>query len=167
LLPSDRFNLDGGAVGWGVNLSANVNIAKDVIRLQVVYGKGIENYMNDAPVDIGIVNNLSNPVTPILGKALPVLGIVAFLDHTWTDKFSSTIGYSRVDIDNSDAQTANAFHTGDYALTNFLYYPVKGVMMGGEFQFGRRTNNLDGFQFNDYRIQFSFRYNFAFTLEKH
>jgi hypothetical protein len=39
--------------------------------------------------------------------------------------------------------------------------------MGGEFQWGRRANNTDGFIFNDYRIQFSFKYNFAFTLEGH
>ena len=167
ILATDRFDLDGGVVGWGVNLSGNLKIAKDVIRLQAVYGKGIENYMNDAPQDVGIVNNLSNPVTPILGTALPVLGIVAFLDHTWTDRFSSSIGYSFVDIYNSQGQAANAFHTGDYALANLLYYPVKDVMMGGEAQFGRRTNHSDGFQYNDYRIQFSFRYNFAFTLEGH
>ena len=47
--------------------------------------------MNDAPVDIGIVNNLSNPVRPILGTPLPVLGTVAFLDHKWSDKFTSSI----------------------------------------------------------------------------
>ena len=28
-------------------------------------------------------------------------------------------------------------------------------------------NRSDGFIFNDYRIQFSFKYNFAFTLEGH
>jgi hypothetical protein len=33
---------------------------KDVVRLQAAYGSGIENYFNDAPVDVGIVNNFSN-----------------------------------------------------------------------------------------------------------
>lgn len=40
----------------------------------VVYGSGVENYMNDAPIDVGIRNNLSNPISPIKGVALPVLG---------------------------------------------------------------------------------------------
>ena len=62
--------------------------------LQFVFGEGIENYMNDSPVDIGIENNLSNPVTPILGKPIPIVGIVAFLDHTWNEKFTSAFGYS-------------------------------------------------------------------------
>lgn len=167
VLTTDQFNLDGSEVGWGVNLSSNLHIVKDkdILRLQAVYGEGIENYMNDAPVDVGIVPNFGNPITPITGKALPILGIVAFLDHTWSDRFTTSMGYSLVDIDNSVGQTPNAFRRGQYALANLLYYPVKGVMMGGEFQWGRRANKSDGFVFNDYRIQASFRYNFNFTIE--
>ena len=167
ILPNDQFNLDGGTVGWGVNVSSNIKIHKDTVRFSVVYGRGIENYMNDAPVDIGIVNNLSNPVRPILGTPLPVLGTVAFLDHKWSDKFTSSIGYSSVNIHNSEGQTPDAFRFGQYALVNLLYYPVKPVMMGGEFQWGARANNSDGYHYNDYRIQFSFKYSFSFTLEKH
>jgi len=167
LLANDIFNLDGGVVGWGVNLSSNIKIRKDVVRLQAAYGRGIENYFNDAPVDVGIVNNFSNPIRPILGKALPDLGIVAFYDHSWSDKFTSSIGYSLVDIDNTEAQPPQAFKRGQYALANLLYYPLKGVMMGGEFQWGRRANHSDGYIYNDYRIQFSFKYDFAFTLERH
>lgn len=34
-------------------------------------------------------------------------------------------------------------------------------MMGGEFQYGRRANFADDFTFDDYRIQFSFKYSFS------
>ena len=52
----DPYDLSGSTTGWGLNFSSNLKPSKnDVIRLQLVYGKGIENYMNDAPVDIGIV----------------------------------------------------------------------------------------------------------------
>ena len=37
-------------------------------------------------------------------------------------------------------------------------------MTGLEFQWGRRENFRDGFQVDDYRIQFSARYNFGFEL---
>jgi hypothetical protein len=87
-----------------------------------------------------------------------VLGIVSFLDHNWSDRFSSSIGYSMVNIENSNAQATNAYHQGHYALGNLLYHPMKRVTMGGEFQFGRRVNFLDGFNVNDYRVQFSFKY---------
>jgi DcaP outer membrane protein len=156
------FNLSGTANGWGVSLSSNLNFTKnDVGKFQVVYGEGIENYMNDAPVDIGIKNNFSNPIKPILGVPLPVLGVVAFLDHTWSDRFTTSIGYSLVNIKNSDAQLASAFHQGDYALGNLLYHPLKNVTMGAEFQFGRRVNFSNGFNVNDYRVQASFRYDWS------
>jgi hypothetical protein len=160
----DQFDLSGDVTGWGINLSSNIKLGKDTLRLQYVIGEGIQNYMNDAPVDIGIRNNFSNPVTPIVGEALPIQGIVAFLDHTWNDQWTSSFGYSRVDIDNSDGQEASAFKVGQYALGNLLYYPTQNVMMGGEFQWGRRENFLDEFTVDDYRIQFSFKYNFSVSL---
>jgi hypothetical protein len=160
------YNLSGSAVGWGVNVSSNLNFTKkDVGRFQVVYGDAIENYMNDAPVDIGAQNNVSNPITPVKGVPVPVLGVVSFLDHTWSDRFSSSIGYSLVNIENTNGQLPSAFHQGQYALANLLFHPVKKVTMGGEFQFGRRLNYLDGYNFNDYRVQFSFRYDWSKGFE--
>jgi hypothetical protein len=161
----DQFNLSGSATRWGINISSNLKVATaDTVRLQYVFGEGIQNYMNDAPVDVGIKNNPGNPVTPIIGVALPVQGIVAFLDHTWNELFTSSVGYSRIDIDNSDAQAASAFKDGQYALFNLLYTPVKNVMVGGEFQWGKRENFSDGFSVSDYRLQFSFKYNFSYKV---
>ena len=37
-------------------------------------------------------------------------------------------------------------------------------MAGAEFQWGQRHNFSDGFSAEDYRIQFSFKYNFSFKL---
>jgi hypothetical protein len=162
----DLPNLSGTAIGWGVNVTSNLNFTeKDVGRFAVVYGEGVENYMNDAPVDIGVKNNFSNPETPIKGTALPMLGVVSFLDHTWSDRFSTSIGYSMLNIENSNAMTANSFHQGHYALVNLLYHPVKQVTMGGEFQWGRRVNFADGFNVNDYKMQFSFRYDWNKAFE--
>jgi hypothetical protein len=160
-------NLSGSATGWGVNLSSNLKFEKDTLRLSVVYGEGISNYMNDATVDVGATGDAD------VGEALPLLGVVAFYDRTWSPKFTSSFGYSMVDIDNSDAQAADAFHKGQYALANLLYYPVDNLMWGGELQYGKRENfdddgvDLAGNQvdsFDDYRIQFSVRYKFSHTL---
>lgn len=160
-----QLNLGGSAFGWGINASSNIKFGeKTTGKLQLVYGHGIQNYMNDAPVDIGIQNNFSNPVRPIKGVPLPILGAVAFVDHNWSPKFSSTFGGSMVNIWNSDAESPSDFHQGYYALTNLLYYPVKNVMAGGEFQYGRRVNFANGFNFNDYRVQFSFKYSYSKTF---
>ena len=158
----DQFDLEGSETGWGINLSSNLRPGpSDVVRLQFAYGEGIQNYMNDAPVDIGIQNNFSDRRTPIEGKALPIVGIVAFVDHTWSDEWSSAIGYSYTDINNSDAQSPNAYRRGHYALGNLLYTPVPNVLVGGELQWGRRENFSDGFHSDGFKIQFSFKYNFS------
>lgn len=120
--------------------------------------------MDDAPADIGIVDNPGDPVTPVTGEALPVLGVVAFLDHTWSDSFTSAIGYSLVDIDNTALQAPEAFRRGQYALGNLLFHPVKEVMIGAELQWGRRDNFGDGFHSDDWKIQFSFKYNYSFKF---
>jgi hypothetical protein len=165
-LNDDQYDLTGDDTGWGVNLSTNLKFGerKHVFRGQVAFGEGVQNYWNDAPVDVGIRNNFSNPVTPILGEALPILGIVAFLDLNWSDKWTSTVGYSLVDIDNSDGQADSAFKKGQYALANVMYYPAKGVMFGPEVQWGKRENFRDGFTSDDVRIQFSAKYNFSLSL---
>jgi len=39
--------------------------------------------------------------------------------------------------------------------------PVTNVLMGAEFQYGRRVNVADDWSFNDYRLQISFKYSFS------
>jgi DcaP outer membrane protein len=159
---NDAFNLSGTAFGWGLSASSNLKFSKsNVGKFQFTYGRGVENYMNDAPVDIGVENNFGNRVTPIKGVALPVTGVVAFLDHSWSDRFTSSVGYSMLNIANSDAQLRSDFHQGHYALANLLYNPIPRVTMGSEVQFGRRLNISDGFNVNDYRLNLSFKYNWS------
>jgi hypothetical protein len=161
----DAFDLSGDATGWGWNVSSNLKFgSSDVLRLQFTVGEGVQNEMNDSPVDIGIVNNFANAVTPILGEPVPIVAYAVFLDHTWNTKFSTAIGYSWQDNDNTEAQSPDAFKVGHYALGNLLYTPVPNVMMGGELQWGRRENFSDGFQSDGFKLQFSFKYNFSYKL---
>jgi len=161
----DQYDLSGSTVGWGLNLSSVIKATEnDAIRLEATYGAGCQNYMNDAPVDVAIENNFGDPSKPIKGKAVPMLGLVAFLDHNWSKKFSTAIGYSRLDFDNTDGQAASAFKSGQYALVNLLWTPFKDVMAGAEGLWGYRTNNSDGFSSHDWRIQFSFKASFSWML---
>ena len=156
--PNPQFKIGRDVLGWGVNVSSNVKLtSKSIGKFQVVYGEGIENYMNDAPVDVS-VKTTNNPSSPLKGVPLPVLGIVAFVDHSWSERFSSSAGYSIVNIENSNGQNSNDFHQGHYVLANLLFHPIPRVTMGGEFQWGRRVDFSDGFNANDYRIQASFKY---------
>jgi hypothetical protein len=161
--PTDE---SGDVVGWGLSLSSNLKFGEDVLRLQGVYGEGIQNYFNDAPVDVAP----KSATGPLEGKALPVTGIVAFLDHKWNAKFTSSVGYSSVDIDNSDGQADDAFKAGQYALANLLYTPVPNVMMGIEGGWIHRDNKKEGpgiENVDQYHVQVSAKYNFAFSPGSH
>lgn len=163
----DELDFSGDAIGWGLNLSSNLKLGKDnLLRLSVLYGAGVQNYMNDAPVDVAIDTTERN------GVAIPLLGAVAFFEHNWSEKFATAIGYSMLDIDNTNGQSYNAFSMGHYALGNLIYYPVENVMMVCELQYGRRENfntlEDDDLYPEDYlktadilKIQFSFKYNFS------
>lgn len=154
--------LNGSAVRWGGTVSTNINLGKKaVFKLQGVYGEGMENYMNDAPVDVGVQRDSGNVNQPIKGVALPVWGVTAFIDVNWSKLFSSSFGYSVETIDNSDLQSASAYKQGQYGLVNLLYYPVPNVMAGIEYNFGRRDNKSDGFHSTTSEVRFGFKYNFS------
>ena len=158
---TDQFDLSGDALGWGLSLSSNIKAGNAVFRLQGVYGEGIQNYMNDAPVDVGIATNFGDPVRPVVGEALPMWSATAFVDYQWSRLFSSSLGYSTLEIDNTDGQNDDAFKRGQYALFNVLYYPATNAMLGAEFQWGSRDNAFDGFSSDDFRFQVSARVNYS------
>ncbi|WP_181305477.1 DcaP family trimeric outer membrane transporter [Rufibacter sp. XAAS-G3-1] len=158
-------DLSGQEIGWGFNLSSTQQLdSKTSFKGQLVYGKGVESHLTDAGPDIGIENNFEDPTTPVLGVSLPVLGGLAFLERSWNSKWSSTVGYSRVHIKNSDAQAATAFKNGNYAILNLLHQPFPQSLVGAELQWGKRNNFRDGFSSSTVRVQFSFKYNFSHSF---
>lgn len=173
---ADGTDLSDNTIGWGLNLSSNIKFAKiATARLGVVYGEGIQNYMNDATTDIAVKYNPNSITKPYTGEVLTMLGASGFIDFQWNAKFSSTVGYSMVQFDNIEDQAYQTFETGTYALANLLYYPVKNVLCGIEVQYGARENKNEGAGYDvapvDYlndasatRVQLSFKYNFGHTF---
>jgi hypothetical protein len=136
-------------------------VSKVKIKFQGVYGKGIESYIADAPADIGVHSSHDDPSQPFKGKALPVLGFFCFLEINWNKTWQSSIGCSLEKIDNSDLQLPEAFRKGQYGLVNLRYYPVDNVMMGIEYQYGKRENFNDGFHSVANKVQLSCKFNFS------
>lgn len=161
----DEFDLSGDETGWGVNLTSSIKAERATFKLGAVYGEGVQNYMNDAPADIGVVNNFDDPVRPILGEALPMFAFSAFMDLDWNRQWTSTIGYSMIDIDTTNGQLPSAFERGEYALANVLYHPNKKLFLGPELQYAERHNRSDDFRSHDFRVQFSIKYSFDITLQ--
>jgi len=156
-------DLSGSVTGWGANLSAVFNLGKStVFRGSYVYGEGIENYMQDAPNDVGTVINGNS----IDGKALPVSGIVAWLDHNWNPQVWTSLGYSTVSIDNTEtANGTTSYKKGQYASLTIGTTPFTNTMAAIEFQYGQREGE-DGFKADITKIQLSFKYNFSTTFFK-
>lgn len=147
----------GHETGWGLDLSSNFRFgAKDKLMLGVVYGEGIASYMNDGGVDLAG----DGAIGDIEARAVPLTGIVAYYDHYWNDQWSSSIGYSVTQVENLDQQTTDAFEKGEYASLNLLYTPLRNVLMGAEYLWGRRTDN-DGAKGEDDRLQLSVKYSFS------
>jgi hypothetical protein len=154
------YNLSGKDLGWGINLSTVINAGKRLkFKLQGEYGEGCENYIADVSPDVALESNV-DPLSPAKGKALPVWGFFVFAEVDWSPKLKSSVGYSMLTIQNTDLQSPDAFRKGQYALINLRCYPASDIMIGVEYQYGRRDNNSDGFFSTANKIQVSFKFNF-------
>ena len=150
----------GNETGWGVNVSGHLSLfERDKLYGQVVFGEGIASYMNDGGTDLAAGGTLLDPHA----EAVPLLGVLLYLDHYWDEQWSTTIGYSFTEVDNTSLQDPSAFERGDYASINLLYAPTPELLFGGELMWGQRTEN-DDTSGEDVRVQFSAKYSFGIQL---
>jgi hypothetical protein len=157
---------DGDERGWGLNLASAINtIGRDRLLLQVVYGEGIASYMNDGGMDLApaVAFDEGGSVSDVEAQAVPLTGVMAYYDHYWSDRWSSSVGYSYTEVDNTNFQEPGSFHKGEYASGNLLYYPRENLLVGAELMWGQRENN-DGASDDDFRLQLSVIYSFSTKL---
>lgn len=148
----------GYEIGWGADLTSVIKLRKsDALRLGVVYGKGIASYLNDGGMDLAPNKDTATDISAV---AVPLLGVSAYYDLAWSDKFTSSIGYAITQVDNTNYQDDTAFHQGQYGSVNVIYYPTKNVFYGVEYLYGRREDN-GGDSGSDHRVQFSAHYGFS------
>jgi hypothetical protein len=112
--------------------------------------------MNDGGLDLAPD---SADITQAGAETVPTLGISAYYDHYWNDQWSTSLGYSIIDLDTSNGQEDTEFKQGQIAQINLLHYPAEHVMMGTEFIWGERED-ISGNHGTDYRIQFSLKVDF-------
>jgi outer membrane DcaP-like protein len=149
-------NPDGTEFGWGINLSSAIHtFGDDQLLLQVVYGDGIASYMNDGGVDLAPANKSLTHA-----EAVPLLGWLAYYNHTWNDRWTSSVGFSENRQWTTSGQEDSAFETGQYASANLLFHPVPEMLIGPEFLWGRRENRNNDSE-SDNRIQLSVKYDFS------
>jgi hypothetical protein len=165
---SDEPWRNGAELGWGIDLSGALKTGeKDKLLLSIVHGRGIASYMNDGGMDLAptalYLPTVGNPTPVLSAEAVPLTGVMAYYDLYWNNMFSTSLGYSFTQVQNTNFQEAVAFHKGQYASVNLLASPTKQILIGGELMWGRRTNN-NGDTGNDVRFQFSAKYLFEREL---
>lgn len=146
--------------GWGINVGNVIEMGKfvdslkgDQILSSVVYGYGIANYMNDGGVDVA-------PDAGFDPRPVSTLGWLLYYNRAWTDRWTSSLGYSQHVQYNLPNQGPSSFNQIDYASANVLWHPVPEMYLGPEFLWGKRKNE-DSNGKSDSRVQFSFHYDFG------
>jgi DcaP outer membrane protein len=148
----------GDEFGWGVNVTSAINLfgGDDQLLVGVVYGEGIASYMNDGGTDLSANGTFAAPEP----TTVELLGVSAYYNHQWNERWTSAIGYSRTEVNNTDLQSDDAFKFGAYASANLLFSPDEHVLIGAEALWGQREDK-NGQNGDDVRIQFTVRYSFT------
>ena len=91
---------------------------------------------------------------PILAKALPELGLAAYLDlHEWNPTWTSALGWSTLQITSSDPRSPSAFHVGQYGSVIALNAPIPQATMDTGLRWTYERNLWSGLITNGDCIQ--------------
>jgi hypothetical protein len=128
--------------GWGVNLSANIDITKkDYLQFLGVYGEGVGGMGNDT----SFLNSDAAFGTDGSLHALPYWSASTGFTHRWNSQFRSTITYGYVDLSNTFGQDPTFYHTSHYASANLIWQLRKRLSVGleGLYGFKEARNGID------------------------
>ncbi len=124
---------DHHAFGWGVNLSANIDLSKrDYLQLLGVYGEGVGGMGNDT----SFLNSDAAFTSTGSFEALPYWSAMAGFTHRWSEQFRSTITYGYVDLGNTLGQAPTFYHTSHYASANIIWQLRRRLSVGLEGLYG-------------------------------
>jgi hypothetical protein len=145
---------DDSTVGWGFNLGGGYNITEnDTLLGMVNYGEGIGGMGNDSSfVNSDAAFNGNGEL-----EALPYYSALVGLTHKWNDQWRSTATYGYVNLDNTDVQTGDAYHTTSYASVNVVCQLRKQLSVGLEGLYGDKETK-DGSSGDVFRTQLGFVY---------
>ena len=155
----------GSATGWGINLSSNLKVSENDTSsgCSSSIGEGIQNYMNDSPVDIGIENNSGNTRHADRRQAHPDRRHRRVpRPHLEREVRRTAVGYSRQDNDNTDGQAPTPSRPANTRSATSSITPVAerrwsaASSSGAAARTSRRVPRATAF-----KVQFSFKYNFS------
>ena len=148
-------------VGWGAMLSSKIAIHRSIDAFgQVVYGEGVENYIQDLTGEgYDLVPNQDHS-----GKLqkLPAMGWVVGLKANITKRWQMNGAYSQVEIwdkNNYFAFAPNTYKLSKYIVANLFYSITPELNVGAEYLYGTRKN-ADNTKAEANRAQMMVQFNF-------
>lgn len=140
--------------GWGVNLAGSLNVSsRDTMQFWGVFGQGVGGMGNDTSfVDSDAAFDNDGDLVPLEYAS----GMLAWT-HRWSTRWRSTATYGYADLENTGAQTDDAYDFTHYASTNLVYQIFKRFSVGIEGLYGYHEvkDNDDG---DALRLQVSMLY---------
>jgi hypothetical protein len=128
--------------GWGVSVSGMTSIKlwdkRDNLQLQLNYGEGFSNYVNDLG-DINAPDAIFNEQTGNL-EAVPVFSTYIAFQKWWSPNLRSNFNYSYVAIDFGNIAEPTAYKSTQRLTGNIIWSPVARIDLGAQVLFGSRTN---------------------------
>ncbi len=138
----DSLGHDQHVFGWGVNLSAGVDLsARNALQLLGVYGEGVGGMGNDT----SFLNSDAAFRADGSLEALPYWSGAVGFTHRWSNSLRSTVTYGYVNLDNSSGQDPTFYHLSQYASANLVWQLRKRLSIGfeGLYGFKEARNGVD------------------------
>jgi len=137
-------------LGWGVNLSAGLDLsASDYLQLLGVYGHGVGGMGNDT----SFLNSDAAFDSDGDLEALPYWSAMLGYTHRWSEAFRSTVSYGYVNLDTTSGQAATFYHESHYGGANLIWQLRKRLSVGLEGLHGYKEAS-DGTNSGDHwRVQ--------------
>ncbi|WP_022943651.1 DcaP family trimeric outer membrane transporter [Pseudoalteromonas ruthenica] len=154
---------EDSVTGWGINVTGNYALDKaHLLKFQFATGEGIARYINDPCCSIySTITGGSDAGLNSNGdlQAIGISGGFVYLDKQWSERFTSSLGVSYVDVDNLATQHARAFNNSLYSTINLIWNPTMMSRLGVELQYGE-VENFAGEQADNLRLQTSFGFKY-------
>jgi hypothetical protein len=151
----DGLGNDHHVLGWGVNLSAGIDLGKnDSVQLLGVYGEGVGGMGNDT----SFLNSDAAFDTSGDLKALPYWSAMAGYTHRWNDQFRSTISYGYVNLDTTAGQAATFYESSHYASANIIWQLRRRLSVGLEGLYGIKEARNGADSGDHFRVQIGMVY---------
>lgn len=148
-------------MGWGAQLSTKIKLCPAASFFgQVVYGEGIENYIQD--LNGHGMDLVANPVHQGRLQTLPAMGWLAGLTVNFNRHWQMNGAYSQVNVWNRNgyfAQNPDTYRLSQYVVGNLFYNISPAFQVGVEYLYGTRKD-AGGNKGSANRAQMMVQFNF-------